>query len=516
MDTRISPNASFHTDAVKLTLLQSSGAVPLEAIPVLDYADFYDLLVERLANPECHCLTYYGFPWRNEIRCLACIADDTHHTVEVYAYALPKSDNLRLEAISEKIPAMHIFERELAENFGIDFFGHPWLKPVRLAWNRSDLSQTLRNYPFYAIDSESLHEVGVGPIHAGVIEPGHFRFICNGEEILHLEIQLGYQHRGVEHLFVQHKKLTQRTVLAESIAGDTAVGHTWAFAQVMEALMHLQPDETTELNRTLALELERMAIHTGDMSALFVDVAYQLGSAVLGVLRTPLINFFQQWCGNRFAKGLVRVGYSPYPLQPALAEQLDKMLIAYKARYLQMMEHALSLPSVQARFEKNGEVSLAQMQTIGAVGMAARMAGLARDIRISHPFGNFRQSPIATHLKEGGDVWARAHLRHDEILTSMQYLRDHLPKLQPAVQNIPTSYPALPAEHFALALTEGWRGEICHCAVTDQHGEIAHYKVKDPSMHNWLALALACRNLDISDFPVNNKSFNLSYCGFDL
>ena len=141
--------------------------------------------------------------------------------------------------------------------------------------------------PFFKIESEELHEVGVGPIHAGIIEPGHFRFICNGEQILHLEIQLGYQHRGIEQLFLEKKKLLQRITLAENIAGDSVAGHTVAFVNLWESLCNYQPDRDLQFARTLALELERMAIHTGDLSAMCTDVAYQLGSAVFGRLRTP-------------------------------------------------------------------------------------------------------------------------------------------------------------------------------------------------------------------------------------
>ena len=132
------------------------------------------------------------------------------------------------------------FEREIHENFGIAYTDHPWLKPVRFPFNRFNKNTTVADYPFFTIESEELHEVGVGPIHAGIIEPGHFRFICNGEQILHLEIQLGYQHRGIEQLFLEKKKLLQRITLAENIAGDSVVGHTVAFVNLWESLCNYQ------------------------------------------------------------------------------------------------------------------------------------------------------------------------------------------------------------------------------------------------------------------------------------
>ena len=168
-----------------------------------------------------------------------------------------------------------------------------------------------------------MHEVGVGPIHAGIIEPGHFRFICNGEQILHLEIQLGYQHRGIEQLFLEKKKLLQRITLAENIAGDSVAGHTVAFVNLWESLCKYHPERDLQFVRTLALELERIAIHTGDLSAMCTDVAYQLGSAVFGRLRTPVINYFQTWCGNRLAKGLIRAGKNNYPFTDEISRAID-------------------------------------------------------------------------------------------------------------------------------------------------------------------------------------------------
>jgi Ni,Fe-hydrogenase III large subunit len=407
------------------------------------------------------------------------------------------------------------FEREIHENFGVGYNDHPWLKPVRYAKNRFDQSQTIANYPFFSIESDELHEVGVGPIHAGIIEPGHFRFICNGEQILHLEIQLGYQHRGIEQQFLEKKKLLQRTTLAESITGDTVVGHTTAFSQVWESLCGFRPSHDIEYARTLALELERMAVHTGDLSAICTDIAYQLGSAVFGRLRTPIINFMQEWGGNRLSKGLIRPERNQFPFTPELAKRLAEILDVYEPDFLEMNKQLFHLPSALSRFERTGVVSYDDVLSIGTVGMAARMSGLNRDTRSSHPFalyGELNHEPV---VKRHGDVYSRVQIRREEIKQSMKYVR----KLVQDVPEIAGKESVLgtpQANTFALSLVEGWRGEICHCAITGKQGELVHYKVKDPSFHNWLALALAVRNNEISDFPICNKSFNLSYSGHDL
>ena len=415
---------------------------------------------------------------------------------------------------------MHIFEREIWENFGIEFEGHPWLKPVRFPHNRYNGDLKVNDYPFYKVESEELHEVGVGPIHAGVIEPGHFRFTCNGEMVLHLEIQLGWQHRGVEHLLLEKPKLLQRTVLAESIAGDTTIGHTLAFAQVMEGLSGISINSRLDAERSIALELERIAVHTGDISALCTDVAYQLGTAVFGALRTPLINYTQTWCGNRFGKGLIRTGGSHYSLTDELIQQLRNLLDDFEWRFKEMADKAYSLVSVENRFDEIGVVTNRQAKLIGTVGMAARMSGVKRDIRHSHPFASFSDIPYAPVILEKGDVYARYYLRRLEIEESINYIRKVLDKksyfLSEATSPVPETNLNLSPVSISVSMVEGWRGEICHCAVTDEQGKIIHYKVKDPSMHNWKALELSLRDLEISDFPINNKSYNLSYCGHDL
>jgi len=494
--------------------IKNNGSVPIVSIPELNYDTFYQLNTGLVVDhPERHCVNYFGFRSGKGIRLICCIADD--NTQDIHISSCVVSPDRPLEAFTSQVLSFERFEREIHENFGIPFRNHPWLKPVRFPFNRADRSKTIANYPFFTMESDELHEVGVGPIHAGVIEPGHFRFICNGEQILHLEIQLGFQHRGVEDMFLKKEKLLQRVVLAENIAGDTVAGHTTAFSQVWETLSGMEVSEDIHYCRTLALELERMAIHTGDLSALCTDVAYQLGSAVFGRLRTPLINFVQEWGGNRLGKGLIRPGRNPFPFTDELATRLKEVLKNYEPDFEEMSHMLFRLPSALSRFERTGVVSYGDVLSIGAVGMAARMSGLNRDIRSSHPsllYGRFDHQPV---IKHHGDVYSRAQIRRNEIRQSMHYLRKLIKKVPAAIPAAPLPSSLLPGM-LALSLVEGWRGEICHCGITDSRGELMHYKVKDPSFHNWMALALSVRNNEISDFPICNKSFNLSYCGHDL
>ena len=495
--------------------ISNNQSIPLQSIPVLQYGDFLKLNTRLVQRKECHCVNYYGFASGGKIKLICCIANDAEHTIYVSSSEMEKGNSLSRPSFTAHHLSFHIFERELHENFGITYEDHPWLKPVRYAFNRNSPEDRIENFPFYQIHSEELHEVGVGPIHAGIIEPGHFRFICNGEQILHLEIQLGYQHRGMEALFLDKKKLLQRITLAESIAGDTVVGHTTAFVNVWESLSGFKPSVNLLFDRTLALELERLAIHTGDLSAICTDIAYQLGSSVFGRLRTPVINFMQEWCGNRLSKGLIRAGKTNFPFTQQLAQRLSGLLDVYEPDFIEMYNEMKNLPTVLARLERTGVVTPGQAESIGTVGMAARTSGISRDIRSSHPFALFEQLDHVPAIKHHGDVYSRIQIRKDEILQSIGYIRQWL-------QNIPQADVQVPVLQrpgqglFAISLIEGWRGEICHCAVTGDQGELVHYKIKDPSLHNWLAVALAVRNNEISDFPICNKSFDLSYCGHDL
>jgi Ni,Fe-hydrogenase III large subunit len=496
-------------------IIKNNEPVDLKAIPELSYTEFMEMNLELMKDtPERHCVMYFGVKKENRLNVFCCIADDVKHNIHLSSAILDFRETY--SSFSAHNHNFEKFEREISENFGIAYSDHPWLKPYRFAGNRHDQGMTIANYPFFKSESEELHEVGVGPIHAGIIEPGHFRFICNGEQILHLEIQLGYQHRGIEQLFLQKTGILERATLAENIAGDTTVGHTAAFSNLWESLSGVTTDPSLHFARTLALELERIAIHTGDMAAICADIAYQLGNSVFGRLRTPIVNFFQEWGGNRLAKGLIRPGKINYPFTSGLANRLIEIFGAYEPDFYEMSGQLFSLPSALSRLERTGMVTYGEVLEIGTVGMAARMSGLARDIRSSHPFslyGNLiKHEPV---LLPQGDVYSRVRLRREEIQQSIGYCRQLLEALPEFKQS--QSIPFIPGrQKFILSMVEGWRGEICHCAITDTKGNLETYKIKDPSHHNWMALAQAVRNNEISDFPVCNKSFNLSYCGHDL
>ncbi len=491
-------------------------------LPEIDYVQFWQELSSLMQDENNHIVAYFPLLLdTNKWKFICAVADDNKQNIRVYSHTCLR-EHAKLESLTPNINAIHIFEREMHENHGIEFPGNPWLKPVRWPYNRYDPGSCMNNYPFFNIESKDLHQVGVGPVHAGVIEPGHFRFICSGETVHHLEIHLGYQHRGVEELFVSKSNYLQKAILSECIAGDTAVGHSLCYSQLIEQLASASVSESLSKERIIALELERIAIHIGDTAALCADIAYQLGQVVCESLRTVVINTTQFWCGNRLGKGFIRPGGTYYPITKKITDEILKNLEYVETRYKEMVAHLYSMPGTLTRFDGIGQVSKEQGIRAGLTGMAARMCGIKRDIRSSHPFQAFKDINYEPAVFNSGDVLARALLRRAEISKSIQLIRDIIDDIvsgdfsNGTDNKTPDYNMSLKPDSVCISMTEGWRGEIVHVAVTDNAGNICKYKITDPSLHNWTGLALAVRNQEISDFPICNKSFNLSYCGYDL
>ena len=494
-----------------------AGSVSLKDIPEVEYAALYNDLKERLKQDSYHVAHYFATPDGNRLRFYILLLDDAAHKVMVASFSMEYYEDVALPSLTALHPALHVYEREISELYNVEFDSMPWNKPLRFPFNRRNRNSTMDNYPFYTIEGESLHEVNVGPIHAGIIEPGAFRFVCNGENVLHLEIALGYQHRGVEQAFCSTDNRLRQTLLAEGIAGDSAVSHATAYATTIEKLCGKRASTALDVERTVALELERMAMHIADTGALSMDVGYQLGQVACEALRTMTINTTQAWCGNRFGKGLIRPCGTNKPLTAEKVEMIRTNVKEIRRRYNEVREDIKSSPTLLSRFEECGIVPKAEMQRIGGVGMAARASGVKRDIRASHPYAAY-STEIAHEsiVKRQGDVMSRLMIRSREVLQSADYIEQLLASYTPTELSRPDYEAELAAEALSFSMVEGWRGEICHIAITDNKGVISTYKVKDPSLHNWLALAIAVRGEGISDFPICNKSFNLSYCGHDL
>jgi len=366
---------------------------------------------------------------------------------------------------------------------------------------------------YYRVEGEEIHEVAVGPVHAGIIEPGHFRFQCYGEQVFHLEISLGFQHRGIEAGLLSGPFKNTLTRM-EAAAGDTTIGHTEAYAINVEAMTDARVPPRAEVIRGIALELERLANHTGDLGAIAGDVGYLPTSSFCGRIRGDFLNMTALLCGNRFGRGLITPGGLQFDVDDALISELRKRLAAARSDLTNAVELLWNTPSVMGRLENTGVLSEEDARAIGLVGPAARACGINFDVRRDFPFGIYRMTQIPVVTVSTGDVHARTLVRWMEAEKSMDFIDEQIRQLPGG--EIRGTGSSLSPNHLSVSLTEGWRGEICHVAITDSAGKFARYKITDPSFHNWSGLALALRGQQISDFPLCNKSFNLSYCGFDL
>jgi Ni,Fe-hydrogenase III large subunit len=432
---------------------------------------------------------------------VAVVADDVDGTL----IARRSHPVAAYSALTPECPQAHVFERELYEQTGVLPEGHPWLKPVR--------GHTAVAHDYFAMEGDEVHEVAVGPVHAGVIEPGHFRFQAQGEVVHHLEVHLGYQHRGVEEALAggPHRRTIAQM---ETLAGDTSIGHATAYCLAAEALASGEAPPRAQALRAIALELERLANHVGDMGALANDVGFLPTAAFCGRLRGEFLNATAEVCGSRLGRGLVRPGGVAFDVDAAMTAALHSRLAKAGEDLRHALDQFFHAASVRGRLDGTGVVSTEACRDLGLVGVAARACGIPLDSRVDHPAGWYGGHPVLLSTWVGGDVAARAMVRAMEIERSLAFVQDQLGRL-PGGPLRSVCGPLTP-DSLAVALVEGWRGEIAHVAITGPDGRYLRYKVTDPSFHNWTGLALALRGQQISDFPLCNKSFNLSYCGVDL
>ncbi len=496
--------------------MRNGEALALTRVPSMPWAGFR-LELLRAVNDGARVAALFGAPEGGGLRLYAVLAEERVGGLSVLSTTVGDS----YPSLTPACPQVHWFEREIAEQWGVKPEGHPWLKPIRFhpswrpgkdAWGRQGAIEPCVT-DYYRVEGGEIHEVAVGPVHAGIIEPGHFRFQCHGEKVFHLEISLGYQHRGVERAMAGGP--SPRSVhYMETLAGDTTVAHATAYAQIVEALSGQRAPARAMALRGVALELERLANHTGDLGALANDVGFLPTSSFCGRIRGDFLNMTALLCGNRFGRNLVRPGGVAFDLDDALAEELRRRLAAAVKDVTVAAELLWSTPSVMARFETTGVVSRQDALDAGLVGVAARASGLDRDVRQDFPTGIFAFEQIPAASAATGDVFARAYVRWIEMRRSARFITELSSRL-PAGPLRRDTGPLRP-NMLAAAMVEGWRGEVCHVALTDGEGRFARYKVVDPSFHNWFGLALSLRGQEISDFPLCNKSFNLSYCGHDL
>ena len=485
-------------------------------VPLLSMDELCAFTVEH-CRKSWRLLALFGVPSPAGTEVVCILADASARLLD----AVRARPGRAYASMTPHCPQAHLFERELFETWGIRPEGHPWLKPVRFC-PAEGAKRSARPGPaeadYYRVDGEEVHEVAVGPVHAGVIEPGHFRFQCYGENVMHLEIELGFQHRDVEHLILTSpEKLV--LPLMENIAGDTAIGHATAYCTVLERLSGVKITDRAHILRRLSLELERLANHTRDLGAIGGDTGFLPSSAWNGRITGDFLNITAALCGSRFGRNMLCPGGVKWDADAELCRSLTQRLRAAFRDARGSVDVMLASSSVLARLTGTGRVSFEDARALGLVGMAARSSGMAVDARMDWPLCDLDSGALHKRMRTTGDVLARTLLRSDELNDSAASAEADLAQLGVSAgeEKCRVSMPAVrPAQRLAVAQVEGWRGEVCHVGITGKDGSWLAYKVVDPSFRNWSALAMALRGEQISDFPLCNKSFNLSYCGHDL
>jgi len=498
-----------------LLTVYNRRCVSVAAIPLLEVEEFASTIASSVGD-GWRIVSLFGVPeGARTLRLCAVLANDDSGQLGATCAVVGQE----YSAVSTSCRQAGRFEREIAEQCGAIPKGHPSLKPLRRhppdhapsAWTVRPKDR--EDFPFDVVHGDEVHEVAVGPVHAGIIEPGHFRFQAHGEEVLSLEIMLGYQHRGVEHL-LECSERGRAVLIAESIAGDTVIGHASAFCGAIEALARSHKTPRGQTIRGIALELERLANHIGDLAALSGDVAFQPSAAFFGRLRGECLNLLMTISGNRYGRGLIRPGGVLFDIPPTMASEVMRRVERLREEVRPVAQLLFENASVQSRFDGVGLVSAEQCRANGYVGVVARSCRVPRDVRHDFAYGVYRYAQIPVATAWSGDVYARAIVRWLEVQRSMEFILEQLSALPRGEVRVDCG--ALTPSELVVALEEGWRGEIAHIVMTDAAGHILRHKVVDPSFHNWSAVSAAMRGNQISDFPLCNKSFNLSYAGHDL
>jgi formate hydrogenlyase subunit 5 len=425
-------------------------------------------------------------------------------------------------------PSASWFERECQDGFGITFEGsfdtrrlflheiypdgfHPLQKafrnhPVQV---KTEVSPD-REYSFRLVDGEGVYQVPVGPVHAGVIEPGHFRFSVIGETIFNLEVRMFYKHRGIEKL-AEGRLPADCLPIAEAVSGDESVANATAFCMAVEKISQIPVPDRAWYLRTILLELERIVSHLNDQAGMLVDIAFPLGANQFSVLREECVRINAQIAGSRFMRDRIRIGGVSQDVSNNSLSALVVFLKQFRNRYKVGLKIVLSTTSVIDRFATTGVIKKSLLRPLNITGPVARASGGNVDVRVNHPYGIYdRYAPPVKPLRDG-DVLSRFTIKAAEVMDSL----DLIERLVADIPDGEICNSAPVKDGYALTIVESARGQDL-CWVWIKNGRIDRYKVRTASFCNWLAIEHAVQGNIIADFPVINKSMNLSYAGTDL
>ena len=457
----------------------------------------------------------------------------------LYVFGIPGETNflaLQLsttDAFPSLTPTIHeasLYERKIRSLMGLTPTGHPnpqsiivhenWpadVFPLRkdFAWNtRPETGGT--TFEFMKVGGEEgIYELPVGPVHAGIIEPGHFRFNLAGEEILLLEPRLGYSHKGVEKLF-EHLPLDKKVALSERIAGDTSFTYSLAFCQALESLAAISVPARALYLRTIYSELERLANHFSDIGAIMTDTGFNFGAAQGARLRERIMRLCDALTDSRFLRGVNHLGGVTRDLNAETSAHLKAEIEALQIDFNEVMAITEDSSTLKNRLEDTGVLDAQIARDHGVTGVAARACGIASDSRVEHPYAAYGDLTVAVASAPTCDVMARLLVRVQETRTSMDLILEALAKLPSGPVSTKVTTPIFAKSSTAVSITEGWRGDIVCFVATDAHGTITRVDMRDPSFLNGPLVGEAGKGNMVPDFPLINKSFSLSYTGGDM
>ncbi len=427
-------------------------------------------------------------------------------------------------------PAANRLERHLQDMLGIGFLDHPderrWTRhcawpegayPLRnnfpVCGNSPKRAPADSDYPFTRILGSGVYEIPVGPVHAGIIEPGHFRFQAVGEEVLRLEERLGYVHKGIEKISVG-RDAAGLARLAGRVSGDSTVAHTWAACMAMERAAEVQVPPRALAIRAILAERERVANHLGDIGAICNDVGFAFAHMQFGRLREDWLRCNQSVFGHRLLMDFI----VPGGVCRNLTYQCKKLLRPQHETFLRELDDLLPIlddhPSLDDRLVDTGYLASNEARQLGVTGYVGKASGQDYDARRDHGYAPYDRLKVLSPCRMEGDVAARLQVRANEIRHSLKLLDDLMRRLQPGPVSV--SWPGIVADRQGIGLVEGWRGEIMSFVRFDKEGQVARFFPRDPSWFSWPALERLIDGNIVPDFPVCNKSVNASYSGQDL
>jgi len=475
-------------------------------------------------------------------RLISLFADDARAGAGVfhlyYAFALDAANGffiLRVPVSPEQpvfmgltnaLPAANWQEREIQDLFGLKLEGHPnprrcalhddWpqVHPLRKEFDLNTVLPPFKGerHKFRRVEGEGVFQVPVGPVHAGVIEPGHFLFSVAGEPVLYLQIRLFYTHKGTEKLF-ENIPVAHGVRLAESISGDSSFAHATAFCHALERAANLEAPPRARALRTICLELERLYNHLADIGAIATDVAFAVANAHAMRLKERVLRLNAQLTGNRLLRGMACLGGVRSDWKDDQCKAILRFIAELRPEFDSLVDLINQSSSTRDRLETTGILKPQTARDLGVVGIAGRASGFDHDLRRDFPHAAYDQVKFVVPVYQEGDVLRRMQVRIDEVRQAFSIIEQLVGSLPDGAIRLPM--PELPADVVALGYVEGWRGEIFHWIRTAAKDRLARCKVKDPSLQNWPALSEAILGNIIPDFPVVNKSFNLSYSGTD-